>query len=579
MGAITLRMRIESRLRRPVGRLGLAITVLVLATAPAFLFFDPVDFIPRRGHVPREPLGIYTLFSDDVAYVSGSRTWPRTLSNLFVPHNTHIVPAWRVLTWALVTAAGRLERVPDVLAVASYAILVAVMLLTGRVVARESGQTILGLVAMVLVGTTSLMLVPATWYSAGQPLWAGFGMLATLWYAQSYRRSGRMAALALAAASAPLAGWFWTVGHLAGPVAAVYLWVDGRRWCRLAATAPLAASLLAVALSLAIGGRRIDSTISFHGRSVRNAVSPVLGLFHTGQAIPENLVFANLGLTVHTTQAQGALLSLGVILLWSSRWWLYRLRPLRAGTISRQPGPASGTTRSLCPLECAGAALVLGSYAIEWVFRGYMDYQYLRTISLRFVVPWYDAIPQIGAVLLTMGWWAATRPETARLRVITTHKSVTLWGILGVGTLAVLLIALNRPRVDAAVRNSVPSLLRSERESKLFALPRHQTLRANLLLMGRAEWQRRHLRRLDRCEETARRMGLGRDAIRAAFVHPWIPATFIVLSPTQYDLYDAVALLDLPEQGRQVDPPTVRGALAEFLAEDSEPRPFWLGPQ
>ena len=29
------------------------------------------------------------------------------------------------------------------------------------------------------------MLTPATWYSAGQTLWAGFGILATLWYAQS----------------------------------------------------------------------------------------------------------------------------------------------------------------------------------------------------------------------------------------------------------------------------------------------------------------------------------------------------------------------------------------------------------
>ena len=44
----------------------------------------------------REPLGLYLLFSDDIAYVSASRNWQRTVQTLFEPHNTHIVPAWRV---------------------------------------------------------------------------------------------------------------------------------------------------------------------------------------------------------------------------------------------------------------------------------------------------------------------------------------------------------------------------------------------------------------------------------------------------------------------------------------------------
>jgi len=560
-----------------MGRLGLAITELVLATAPAVLFFDPADLIPRQRHVPREPLMIYALFSDDVAYVSASLTWPRTVSNLFEPHNTHIVPAWRLLTWALVTVAGNLERLPEVLALASYSILVAVMLITARLVARETGQTLLGLVAMVLVGTTSLMLIPAMWYSAGQPLWAGFGVLATLWYAQTYRRSGRLSALALAAISAPLAGWLWTVGHLAGPVAAVYLWVDGRRRCRLAAAVPLAASLLAVALGLALGGRRIDSATSFHGRNIRNASNPVRGLLHTGEAIPENLLFANLGLTVHTTPAQGALLSLGLILLWTSRWWLCLLRPLRTGESLRQSDPTHGNTRALGPLECAGAALVLGSYLSEWTVRGYMDYQYLRTIGLRFVVPWYDGLPQIGAVLFVVGWWSATRPTVPKLALLTKPSPVTRLGSLAVGMLAVVLIVVNRPRIDALVRNSAPPLLPSDR--RIFPVPSLQTMRANVLLISEAQRQRGYLRRLDQVEATARRFGLGRDAIRAAFGHPWIPATTTVLRPSRYDLYDAVAVLDLPEHGRAVDTDTVRNALAEWLAEEPPPRPAWIDPK
>src|SRR5207237_3687561 len=133
-------VRVDRWLRGPIGRLGLTIWVVLLATAPAVLFFDPAGFRPNtHGHIPREPLAFSRLFSDDVAYVAGSRTWERTVSNLLVPHNTHIVPAWRLVTWGLVAWAGSLERLPEVLAVASYAIVVAVMLLTGRLVARETG--------------------------------------------------------------------------------------------------------------------------------------------------------------------------------------------------------------------------------------------------------------------------------------------------------------------------------------------------------------------------------------------------------------------------------------------------------
>src|SRR5262245_8064314 len=166
--------RFDRGLHRSMRRLGVTIWVLLLATGPAVLFFDPITYRPgRRGHIPREPRAVYRLYSDDVAYVAGSRTWERTVSNLFVPHNTHVVPAWRMLPWALVTWAGNFEQLPEVLAVASYSILMAVMLMTGRLVARETGRTGPGLATMVLVGTTSLMASPGVWYSAGQPLWAG----------------------------------------------------------------------------------------------------------------------------------------------------------------------------------------------------------------------------------------------------------------------------------------------------------------------------------------------------------------------------------------------------------------------
>jgi hypothetical protein len=550
-------MTCRTILHRPTGRAGLAVVVLLVAAAPTILFFE-ADHMPRGGFVARNPTSVYCLYSDDVAYVSGSLTWQRTMANLFEPHNTHIVPAWRLLTWALVAAAGNLERVPVAFAMASYSILVSVMLLTGRLVARETGRSLVGLAAMVLVGTTSIMLAPATWYSAGQPLWAGAAILATLWYAQRYRCTKGMPALVLASVSAPIAGWFWSIGHLAGPAAAVYLWCDGRRRCRMAAAVPLASSIVAVGLSLALGGRHIDSTISFHGRTVSQAAAPLRGLTHTGQSIPENLLLGNLGLTVSTTQAQGAMLTLSVLAVW---------------LFGRATGQPAGKSAAIEPLESAGLFLVVGAYLGEWTFRGYMDYQYLRTINLRNIVPWYDAVPQIGAVLFVAGWWSSNR-VVAKPGPPSRIGPLTMSGALVVGLLALAIIVLNRPRVDALVRATVPPLLPSERRS--FPIAQLQTVRANAVLLNQAGWQRAYLRRLDRAQGVARLMGIGVDEIRAAFGHRWIPATLGPVPPALPDLYDAAALLDLPRRGRPLSPAVVRAALADYFADDPEPRPGWI---
>jgi hypothetical protein len=118
-------------------------------------------------------------------------------------------------------------------------------------------------------------------------------------------------------------------------------------------------------------------------------------------------------------------------------------------------------------------------------------------------------------------------------------------------------------------------------EKKPYAIARLQTMRANILLINRAEWQRAQLGRLERVEEVANRMGWGRDAIRAAFGHRFIPATVnvVTLPRVLFDLYDATAVLDLPDRGNPVDPATVRAALGEYFVEEPEPRPGWLVPQ
>ncbi len=572
-------------LRRPVGRMTLVLLFAGIVTAPAVLFFDPATYAPnRRGHIARDPRDFYTLYSDDVAYVAASRTWDRTVANLLVPHNTHIVPAWRLVTWGLVALAGNLERLPVVLAVASYGILVAVMLMAGRLVARETGRIGLGLAAAAMVGTTSLMLTPAVWYSGGQPLWAGFGILATLWYVQSYRRNGRWLSLVLAALAAGLAGGFWSAGHLAGPVAAVYLWLDGRRRCRLAAAVPVAATAAAIVLMLSMATRPMDSRVSFHGRTVAEAFHPMQGAIITAQAIPEDLILGNLGLEAHTTPVQGILLTLGLIILWASRRWRRNAdapapRSSDAATTIAISGadPREPSARrppwswfAFNPLECAGAAIVLGCYMLEWTFRGYFDYQYLRTHNMYTIVPWYDEIPQIGAVLFVIGWWSGPRrPAGSRFADghSTPDRADPLRGPGPAGPDA----RPDRPQpaqgrcLDPAGQPARCSP-RSRSSSRSLRL---QTMRANLLLSLQVEWQRKYLKRLDQAEPVARRLGIGQDGIRAAFGSLYIPGSTGRLRPALHELYDVAAILDLPARGRVSDPAAVRAALARYLRPES----------
>ncbi|HZW32419.1 MAG TPA: hypothetical protein VFF52_17020, partial [Isosphaeraceae bacterium] len=335
------------------------------------------------------------------------------------------------------------------------------------------------------------------------------------------------------------------------------------------------ATALAVGLNLALAARPMDSKVSFHGRTIRQALDPFQGIQSTAQAIPENLVFGNLGLQVETAPIQGLVLTLGLILLWASRRlaWRSQLAPAPKPGTRRLPLPSF----TFNPMECAGAALVLGSYLLEWSFRGYLEYHNLRTLNLRAIVPWYDAIPQIGAVLFAAGWWSgpqrSSAPPSSPGRVV----GVTRRGMLGLLVLAFALIVLNRPRVDALVRQSTPPLLPSERQE--FLIPRLQTLRANAVLRNQADWQRTYLRRLDRGEEMARRLGIGRDAVRAAFGHLWVSGAIGGYPPFgQYELYDVAGLLDIPEHGRAVDPAALRAALGPFLNQDKEPRPDWIAP-
>jgi hypothetical protein len=241
---------------------------------------------------------------------------------------------------------------------------------------------------------------------------------------------------------------------------------------------------------------------------------------------------------------------MGLVALWGSR----RIR--------------QGGLAACNPLEIAGGALMVGSYLVEWTMRGYLDYQYLRTINAHMLVPWYHVAPQVGGVLFVAGWWSGPRSAGSTRRLSSRPARLTRWAATGVLGFSAVLVALNRPRVESLWIASTPPMTASE--SARFPVPELQRMRANALMLDRAEHQRRHLRRLDLAEKAARSMGIGLDAVRSAFGR--------LDAPELPDDYDAAELLDLPERGRAVDPARVRQALGRYLFLEPPPRPAWLEP-
>jgi hypothetical protein len=512
--------------RRPAGRAVVLALALGACLAPAWLFSDFLTTSRLSG--------------DDVAYIAGSRTLPRALESLFVPHNTHVVPSLRLLTWALVAGTGRLSGLQQVLPAAAYLSLVGAVVLTGAVVARETGRAVAGLAAMVAAGTTSTMWSAGVYYAASQATWAGIGILAVLWFLQGWRRDGRRWRLAASALAAWVAGGFWSLGHAAGPVGAVYLWSAGGRGSpsRRAAGVPLAATAVAVAINLGLGGRQINESArrndNFHGQTLGQALSPARGLLCTLRVVPVNLIFGNLGAEAEVTTGQGVTLTLGLIAAWL--WW--RVVPGRA-----------------TPLEYAGATMVLLCYLTEWTVRGYLPFWFVRK-----VYAWYDILPHLGAVLFACGWWwgAAADPGAPVAPASRAQALAILLLLAG-------LLALHVPRVESIFEARQPPLSPSEAEQ--FPLASQRRARALYLASDNARRQQLQLRRFERAEAVARSRGIGRDAINGVF-EP-------VLSPSTPRVGDG-DLFDLPRGGTETDPDRIRAAVGNLMGPVPEQPPPWL---
>jgi hypothetical protein len=513
---------------RPVGRPTIAGVVLLACLASGWLFSDALTNCWIRG--------------DDWEYVASSRTFDRTIANLLTPHNVHVVPVWRLVTWGVVASAGRLVDVRPALGRAAFAVLVATMLLVGRFVTKETGRPLIGLAAMIVIGSTGLMYPAGTWYSASQALAAGVGVLVMLHYLQGYRRSGGIWRLAMAVLATCAAGGCWTAGYVAGPVGTAYLLADGRRRCLRAAAIPFLAAIVAAATILASRGRAIEdqSAISFHGRKVEQALKVHLAPFYVVQSVSERLLFGELGLVTETTFEQAAVIFLGILATWIA------------------------TRRSLpSPLEAAGAMLTIGSYLIPMAFRTYLPFS-----SLRGQVPWYDAIPQVGAVLFVAGWWAGLLPQVPARALSPLRRS----GVAGLIALQLALLSLQVPRVNALFFEDVQFLLRgmTPEERKTLPIPSLQRLWAVYIASEYLNRQDHLLARLDQAEKIARANGIGRSTLIKLYGRNIWPEP-----PT----IDDANVLALPLSGSLTDPSVVRQLIGPPFVIEPEARPPWMtGP-
>ena len=332
--------------------------------------------------------------------------------------------------------------------------------------------------------------------------------------------------LAAAAAAAWVAGGFWALGHAAGPVGAVYLWTGGGRRERRAVLVPLAASVLAVAVFLGIGGRGIDESArinnNLHGRTLRESFDPLRGALATLRVIPANLILGNLGIDAELTTAQAVTLTLTAAAAWI--WW--RLLPGRS-----------------TPLENAGGTLVLLSYLLEWSVRGYLPFEFVRR-----TYAWYDILPHLGAVLFLVGWIGGTPTPNRPLVSPSWSEAGAIAFLMGA------LLLLHGPRIESTFISRQPPS--ATLESPGFSTLAARRTRALRQAANSADRQRRQLERFDRAEAVARSHGIGRDIINQTF-EP-------VLSPSTPAVRDG-DLFDLPHVGSQIDPINVREAMGALM--------------
>ena len=223
------------------------------------------------------------------------------LAHFFEPHNAHVVPVFRLWTYALVTISNRLVNLPFIFAAAGYLGLIAAMLVLGLVVARETHQPAVGLSAMAVLGVSTVIHPVVTRFSASQALWAGTAILLTLAFLQLWCKAGGTRRLIPVALTALMAPTIWTGGVLAGPAVIAYLASKKSLRNRVSIFTLTGVTLCSLVLILAVNLGQLGGAQLVWEKRLDVYPRPVQAVLHTAQALVEVCVCGNLGLDVKTT--------------------------------------------------------------------------------------------------------------------------------------------------------------------------------------------------------------------------------------------------------------------------------------
>ena len=273
---------VSAWLDRPVKQAVVLVLVVLIVAAPAWLL--------------AEWLKNFALHPTDFIYIEEAIDARALRKHLFVSLNTHVVPLFRLYTYAVVQSTDRLEDLPRMLLGASYLGLVATMLLVGRLVRQETGRTGPALGAMACMGITTVVLPVVSHYAASQALWSGAAIVATLLATHAWRSRGGTWRLVPAAIGVLAAPAIWSGGLVAGPAAAAALWADGRPRCRRAAVAMIALSGVAALVILGLSRQYINEDAVVNEIHRELWPRPVQGLLNAIQAVAEATILNNLGL-------------------------------------------------------------------------------------------------------------------------------------------------------------------------------------------------------------------------------------------------------------------------------------------
>jgi hypothetical protein len=328
----------------------------------------------------------------------------------------------------------------------------------------------------------------------------------------------------------------WSGGYVAGPVGFAYIAMTNRPRCRKLAWIPLVGSILFAVVAISAASPSMDSGNDTYSARLSLPSKVTRGFGHTSQAISEFLVVANCGLDATTSISQGLVIT--VICL--TAWLLskHRLRP--------------------SPLEVAASLMIVLGFSLAYVFRGNWAFESLRSLS------WYQAIPQLGLVLL-VGTRAGrgTMPASERLKI---GQFATIL------VLALALIILHEPRMRHILHSETPGLTPSE--SFAFEIEPMRSSRARHLSEERMARQQRFMKRLDQAREIVLKNQIPVNEIPAVFGPILGPGM-----PTNIQGFDATSLLISPRNpGRGMNPAMIQGLLGALLVVEPVARPPWIPP-